>query len=84
VVNAHGTERRGGDVLVDADLSPPGASMTVVLNTAEVAAGAGFVGPHAVGSDLGVLQTGDGKAYVQLRGLDPSETLVLMRHPPGE
>ncbi len=84
VVNAHGTEPRGGDVLVDASLSPPGGSMTVVLNTAEIAAGPGYVGSHAAGSPAPVQRTGDGKAYVALRGLDPSEALVLMTHPPEE
>ena len=83
VVNAHGREERGADVLVDANLSPPGASMTVALNTAEAAGGV-FGGSHAVGSRLPVLRTGDGKAYVQVRGLGPSEALVLMTHPPGE
>ena len=32
IINAHGTESRGADVLVDAALNPPGGSMTVILN----------------------------------------------------
>lgn len=81
VVNAHGTDRRGGDVLVDAGLAPPGTSMTVVLNTSEAAAGGGFLGPHPVGSTAPVLRAPNGEACVQVRGLDPSEVLVLTTHP---
>jgi glycosidase len=83
VINAHGIEKRGGDVLVDADLLAPGDSMTVALNTAETA-GAGIGGAHPVGSTVSVLRAEDGKAYVQVRGVGPSEALVLMTHPPGE
>ena len=84
VINTHGREQRGGDVLVDADLSPPGASMTVVLNTAGSAAAGGSGSTHPVGSTVPVLRRGDGKAYVQVRGLAPSEAIVLMTHPAGE
>jgi glycosidase len=80
VVNTHGIERRSGDVLVDAGLSPPGGTMTVVLNTGEVAAGAGFGGSHREGSTVAVRRTADGTAYVEVRELGPSETLVLTTH----
>ena len=37
VVNAHGTQGRGGDVLGDAALNSQGGEMTVIANTAESA-----------------------------------------------
>lgn len=80
VVNAHGTEARGGDVLVDAGLNPPGSELTVVANTAETAAGSAGGIAHPIGSRLPV-QLADGKAYVEIRNLPPSEVLVLVNHP---
>ena len=35
IVNVHGTQSRGADVLVDAALNPPGTFMQVALNTAQ-------------------------------------------------
>jgi glycosidase len=81
VLNGHGTQARGGDVVVDAELNPLGSSMTVVLNTAEVASGTGFAGPHRVGSALPLRRTTDGTAYVEIRDLPPSEVIVLANHP---
>jgi len=83
VVNAHATESRGADVLVDATLNAPGAAMTVVANTAQAAAG-GVNAPHPVGSAVAVRRTPGGIAYVELRGLGPSEVLVLMNRPTAE
>lgn len=74
VVNVHGAESRGADVLVDAGLNPPGSSLTVVLATAAVDGGAG----PAEGATLPVRHTLDGTAYVQVRELPPSEVLVLL------
>lgn len=81
VPNPHGTATRGADVLVDASLSPGIGPLTVILNTAQAAAGAAFTGAYGVGATLPVLRTPDGKAYVQIRDLPPSETLVLSNHP---
>ncbi len=81
VVNAHGTDERGADVLVDATLNPPGNSMTVVLNTAQAANPQGYAGVHPVRSSLPVKRTADGRAYVEIRNLPPSEVLVLTNHP---
>lgn len=81
VVNAHGTESRGADVIVDAALNPPGSSLTVVLNTAEAAAPDGHDDPHAVGSELPVRQAAGGTAYLEIRDLPPSEVLVLSNYP---
>jgi glycosidase len=79
VVNGHGTAARGGDVLVDAGLNPPGSTMTVVLNTAE--AGGAPAAAHPTGSTLPVQRTPDGTAFVAIRDLPPSEALVLVNHP---
>ncbi len=80
IVNGHGTEARGGDVLVDASLSPVGSALKVVLNTAQAGSPAAYAGPHAVGSSLTVKRTGDGIAFVEIRDLPPSEVLVLANH----
>lgn len=78
VVNGHGLERRGGNVLVDADLnSAAGALLTVVGNTAQAAAGAAYSGTHAIGSVLPVRRRDDGTAYVEVRNVGPSEVVIL-------
>jgi glycosidase len=77
VVNPHGTAARGGDVLVDAQLNPPGSGLTVVLNTAEVA---GLVAGPAVGTVCPVLRRPSGEAYVTVAPLAPSESVVLINH----
>ena len=49
LVNPNGEQNRGGDVVVAAELSPPGSEYAVVANTAEVAAVAGgYHGTHPV------------------------------------
>ncbi len=77
VVNPHGTAARGGDVLVDAQLNPPGSGLTVVLNTAEVA---GLAAGPAVGTVCPVLRRPSGEAYVSVAPLAPSESVVLINH----
>jgi hypothetical protein len=85
MLNAHGTDSRGADVLVDAMLNPPGSSMTVILNTAQAASPHGFTGTQPVGSSLPVRRTPDGKAYVEIGDVPASEVLVLTNHlEPGE
>ncbi|HEX2092367.1 MAG TPA: alpha-amylase family glycosyl hydrolase [Longimicrobiaceae bacterium] len=84
VLNSHGSEARGADVLVDAELNPPGTALTVVLNTAQAADPAGFAGPHPVGSRLPVRRAENGTAFVEVRSLPPSEVLVLANHPEPE
>jgi glycosidase len=79
VLNPHGTAPRGADVVVDADLNPPGSSLRVVLNTAEAAGVA--APPHRVGTTVPVKRASDGTAFVEVRGLGPSECLVLINHP---
>jgi glycosidase len=81
VLNAHGLEERGADVLVDAALNSPGALLTVILNTAQAADPGGFAGFYPAGSQVAVQRTADGKAYVEVRHVLPSEILVLTNHP---
>ena len=95
VVNGHGTQARGADVLVDAALNGTGASgrpfgpggpiFQVIANTAEAAheaaPGVGpYTGPHPVGERLPV-QVRNGAAFVSIRNLPPSEVLVLVNRP---
>lgn len=76
VVNGHGTDARGADVLVDAPLNEGAqAVFTVIANTAQAAQGASYHGTHPVGSTLPV-KRGD-CAFVEIRGVGASETLVL-------
>jgi glycosidase len=84
VLNSHGAEARGADVVVDTALNPPGSTMTVVLNSAESADPQGYTGSHPVGSNLPVRRAAGGTAYVEIRALSPSEVLVLANHPVPE
>lgn len=77
VLNAHGTEARGGDVLVDATLNAEGSSLAVVLSSAEAA---GAAGVHRRGDALPVRRRDD-VAYVEIRDVAPSEVLVLASRP---
>lgn len=74
---------RGGDVIVDAALWPPGTPFTVIANTAQAAAiaeGAAYVGPHAVGSTVAVQRPAStGPAYLEIRDVPPCEVLVLIK-----
>lgn len=84
VVNANGNEARGGDVLVDAALNPPGSSLSVILHTAEAADTTGGAGDHRLGSTIPVKRSAHGAAYVEVRDLAPSEVVVLSNHPQAE
>jgi hypothetical protein len=79
VLNPNGVAERGGRVIVDATLNPPGSEMTVVLGTAGVGAGSG--GAPAAGARVRVQRSGDGSAWVDIPPLGPSEALVLANHP---
>jgi glycosidase len=81
VVNSHGTQIRGGNVLVDASLNPPGSTLTVVANTAQAVAQSNSGVAHPLGSRLQVKRLADGTAFVEIRSVPPSEVLVLVNHP---
>ncbi len=90
VINGHGTDPRGGDVLVDSALNAASAAgdpwsgeapyFLVIANTAQTALGTSYSGTHPVGSKLPV-QTRNGTAFVSIRDLDPSEVLALTNRP---
>ncbi len=80
VVNGHGNEPRGADVLVDWNLnSAPSSCFTVIANSAQIAQGSLYRGAHALGSTVSVKF--DDCAFLEIRGLDPSEALVLTNKP---
>lgn len=80
VVNGHGTRANSGDITVDAHFNPAGSRLTVVANSAEAGKSAG-AGAHPVGSTLPVVRSDDGRAFVRILDLGPSEVLVLVNHP---
>jgi len=92
IVNGHGGEARGGDVIVDANLNdadapgrpwnPAGPAFEVIANSAQAAhqiadPGAPYSGPHPVGQRVPV-QSRDGARFVAIRDLPESEVLVLI------
>jgi glycosidase len=87
IVNGHGTEIRGGDVLIDPDPNSPQAPgdpwsggsprLVVIANTAQTAAGPAYAGSHAIGSELAVARQA-GIAYVPIRNVGPSEVILLV------
>ncbi len=85
VVNGRGSQTRGGDVVVDADLnqsrdtSALGPFFEVVANTQQ-AATPGFTGTNSIGTKLSV-KFRDGSAYIEIRDLQPSEVIVLINKP---
>jgi len=82
VLNANGTEPRGADIVVDAALNSGGSgSMTVVLNSAQVAQAQGYSGAYPSGAEVGVSRTADGRAFVRIQNIQPAEIIVLANHP---
>jgi len=80
VVNSHGTDRRGADVLIDGALnSGASAQFTVIANSAQTVEGNSYRGTHKLGSTLTVKR--NGSAYLEIRDIGPSEILVLTNNP---
>jgi glycosidase len=92
VVNGHGADARGADVIVDASLNGPdavgspwgaaGPVFEVIANSAQAAheaahPGVPYAGPHPVGERIAV-QSRDGARFVAIRDLPASEVLVLI------
>ncbi len=73
-VNANGTAARGGAVVVDSALNPPGSALTIVLETA-------LLGAPTVTHRLAVERRDDGTAFVRVPPLPPSEAMVLINQP---
>ena len=90
IVNGHGTESRGADVLVDANLNVPSAPgnpwggsapfFTVIANSAQIAEGPAYSGSHPVSQHVAVQNRGD-SLYVSIRNVMPSEVLLLTNRP---
>lgn len=81
VVNGHGTQLRGGDILVDWALnSSPSSNFTVIANSAQIAQGASYKGSHTLGSPVPV-RIEHGCAFLEIRSIEPSEVLVLTNRP---
>ena len=90
IVNGHGNEARGGDVVVDTNLNSPSAAgdpfrgvtpfLTVIANSAQAAVGSAYAGPHPVGEKIPV-KNRNGSAFVEIRDLPPSEVVVLTNRP---
>jgi glycosidase len=82
IVNGHGSQRRGGDVVVDARLNrlggPSSAELEIIANSEQAASGQG--GANPVGKRLPV-KVRDGIAFVEIRDIGPSEVLVLDNRP---
>lgn len=76
VLNPHGTQMRGADILIDSALNPLGSVMTVVVNTAQAADANHLV--DLVGSSKPVRRLESGIHCVEIRNLGPAEILVLM------
>ena len=82
VANPHGTAPRGGDLVVDNSLNgAANAEFLVVANTAETIGGTTNAGAHPVGSTLPVRHDVSGTAFVEIRDLTPTTTLVLTNRP---
>ena len=81
VVNAHGRDVRGGDVLVDAALNPPGSVMTVKVNSQETASDSPAGVSHPIGSRLPVKRLSDGTAFVESAVCTRQRCSVLVTHP---
>jgi hypothetical protein len=74
-------ENRSAQILVDSSLNPVEGDMTVILNTAQVAAKPKrYPGQLPAGSKVSVQRTAEGAAYVEIGAMQPSEVLVLANH----
>lgn len=81
VLNPHGNEARGANILVDAALNSAETEFTVVLNSAQAASPTEFSGTHPTGSSCMVKRNPDDSAFVEIRELRPSELLLLSNYP---
>lgn len=78
IVSSCATDTRSARIIVDCQLNPPGSQFTVLLNTAQIAAGSVYAGPHAVGTTVTVQRPSMyAPAYVEVFDVPPAETLVL-------
>jgi hypothetical protein len=79
VINTHGAQSRGADVIVDAAMNDASVEFVVIANTANVGE-PGRASAHPVGSSLSV-KTRDGQRFLEIRDVAPAEVLVLTNRP---
>jgi glycosidase len=81
IVNSHGTQARGGDVMVDAKLNiEEGSKFQVIANSAQAVEKDTYKGTHPIGTTVDVKQR-SGKRFVEIRDVPPSEVLILINRP---
>jgi hypothetical protein len=88
VVNSHGYEIRGADIVVDSNLNPPksylntsDSFMTMVLSTAQIVGMGAQISPKNLSGAIYPFRSKEGTAYVKVKDFPPSEVLVLANHP---
>ncbi len=81
LVNPHGEKPRGGDVVVDAEISSPGTAFEVIANTAQAAAGSSYSGSNPIGTTMTVIGKSHPKepAFLEIRDIPACEVIVLLR-----
>jgi len=81
IVNGHGNEYRGADILVDPSLNADSPCFFKVIgNTAEIVSDGEYSGTHRIGEMLQVQDdpsTPWGAKYVEIRTIAPSEVIIL-------
>ena len=77
VLNPHGRETRGADILVDASLNPEGGVMTIIA-CSEEAGNSHYPGHNTTGSTRAVQSNGTGIHYIAISELGPSEMILLV------
>ncbi|MCG8551072.1 MAG: alpha-amylase family glycosyl hydrolase [Desulfobacterales bacterium] len=80
ILNSHGTEVRGANVVVDADLNPEVSTMTVIASTEE-AGKSHYAGSNRTGSVRSVHSDPSGSHYIKVRDVGPSEMVLLANKP---
>lgn len=76
IVNGHGTQYRGGDIIVDLELNSAESSIFRVIANTMQTAGTGSEVAHQIGSTVQV--KANGSAFVELRDIGPSEAVILI------
>ncbi len=77
VLNPHGTEVRGANILVDASLNPEGSNLTIIAST-EAAGNDGYNGSNKPDNRRIVHKDRSGIHYIEIRDAGPSEMILLV------
>ncbi len=76
ILNPHGTQARGADVLVDSTLNAAGNKLSIVASTQEIA-NESYSGNNKKGGLLAVKINDSGIHFIEIREVGPSEVVVL-------